>query len=137
MSIDTSRIGEFILIVNDIWSALLQICLALYLLWEQLGIASIAGLGVMFIVLPINGYISGQLRYLTNKLMKIKDLRVKLMHEILCGIKVLKLYAWETSFEKQVMEKRNQEIKQLTKRAYFQGFMAFLFNSTPLLVFLN
>jgi ABC-type multidrug transport system fused ATPase/permease subunit len=137
MSIDASRIGEFILIVNDIWSALLQICLALYLLWQQLGIASIAGLAVMFIVLPINGYISGQLRYLTNKLMKIKDLRVKLMNEVLSGIKVLKLYAWETPFEKQVMDKRSQEIKQLTKRAYFQGFMAFLFNSTPLLVILN
>lgn len=30
--------------------------------------------------------------------MKFKDSRLKLMNEILNGIKVLKLYAWESSF---------------------------------------
>ncbi len=34
--------------------------------------------------------------------MKYKDDRIKLMSEILNGIKVLKLYAWEPSFEKMV-----------------------------------
>ncbi len=36
----------------------------------------------------------------------IQDRRTKLMDEILNGIKILKLYAWETSFEKKVVVKK-------------------------------
>jgi len=134
MAIDTSRIVEFVQIINETWSAPLQIAIAVYLLWAQLGIASIAGLGAMLALIPINGYITGKLRFITSRLMIHKDKRIKLMNEILSGIKVLKLYAWETSFDEQVMRKRNHEIKQLTKRAYFQGAMVFIFNSAPFLV---
>jgi ATP-binding cassette subfamily C (CFTR/MRP) protein 1 len=134
MAIDTSRIVEFVTIINETWSAPLQIAIALYLLWAQLGVASIAGLGAMLFLIPINGYITGKMRFITNRLMLHKDKRIKLMNEILSGIKVLKLYAWEKSFDDQVMEKRNHEVKQLTTRAYFQGAMVYIFNSAPFLV---
>ena len=45
--------------------------------------------------------------------MKDKDKRVKLMDEILNGIKVLKLYAWEPSFGEQVLDIRENEIRSL------------------------
>ena len=34
--------------------------------------------------------------------MKSKDHRVKLLHELLTGIKIVKLYGWETAFSKKV-----------------------------------
>ena len=74
------------------------------------------------------------MRFITNRLMLQKDKRIKLMNEILSGIKVLKLYAWESSFDDQVMVLRNNEIKQLTIRCYFQGAMVYIFNSAPFLV---
>ena len=39
--------------------------------------------------------------------MKQKDRRVKIMNEILGGIKVLKLYAWEKSFIGQILDIRD------------------------------
>lgn len=39
-----------------------------------------------------------------------KDARMKITTEILNGMKVLKLYAWEDSFEKQVMHLREREV---------------------------
>jgi ABC-type multidrug transport system fused ATPase/permease subunit len=42
--------------------------------------------------------------------MKEKDARIKLVTEVLNGIKVLKLYAWEESFEKQILEIREREV---------------------------
>ncbi|XP_054162838.1 multidrug resistance-associated protein 1-like [Oppia nitens] len=134
MAIDTSRIIDFVQIINDTWSSPLQIAIAMYLLWQQLGVASLAGLGAMVLIMPINGYIIGKIRYVTSRLMKHKDKRIKLMNEILSGIKVLKLYAWESSFDEQVMTKRDHEIKQLTTRAYFQGAMVYIFNSAPFFV---
>ena len=44
-----------------------------------------------------------------------KDKRSKLMDEILNGMKVLKLYAWEQPFEKTVNRIRDRETRELKK----------------------
>ena len=41
-----------------------------------------------------------------------KDARMKVMNEILSGIKILKLYAWEESFEEKVQIIRNREVSR-------------------------
>lgn len=42
--------------------------------------------------------------------MELKDDRIKAITEVLNGIKVLKLYAWEESFEKQILAIREKEV---------------------------
>ena len=46
---------------------------------------------------------------LQEEQLKAKDSRIKLMNEILPGIKVLKLYAWELPFMKRVSDVRDVE----------------------------
>lgn len=69
--------------------------------------------------------------------MKLKDSRIKLMSEILGGIKVLKLYAWEPSFLKQVEGIRESELQLLRKSAYLQAISTFIWICTPFLVRLH
>ena len=52
------------------------------------GPSVLAGLAVMIVVIPINGVIANKTKDLQFKQMKNKDHRVKLMNEILNGIKV-------------------------------------------------
>ncbi|XP_035215555.1 multidrug resistance-associated protein 1-like [Stegodyphus dumicola] len=66
--------------------------------------------------------------------MKDKDLRTKLMNEIMNGIKVLKLYAWESSFIKEIMKLRNKEVASLKAQAYLNGAVTFAFACAPFLV---
>lgn len=73
--------------LNMIWSAPLQITLALYFLWRILGPSVLAGLAVMIILIPVNGFIANRVKTLQIKQMKNKDERVKLMNEVLNGIK--------------------------------------------------
>jgi ABC-type multidrug transport system fused ATPase/permease subunit len=134
MSVDSQRMIDFLLTVNTIWSAPLQIIIALILLWQQLGIATLAGMIFMFILLPFNGYITTKLRNIQTLVMKEKDKRVKLMNEILNGIKVLKLYAWENSFRDRVMGYREKEIKSLNNMAYLSAGIVFTFVSAPFFV---
>jgi len=47
-----------------------------------------SGLGVMILLIPFNAYISIKQRKLQINLMRYKDSRIKLMSEILNGIKV-------------------------------------------------
>lgn len=66
--------------------------------------------------------------------MKYKDSRIKLMNEILNGIKVLKLYAWEPSFAEKVQEIRKNELRVLRKLAYLNSLSTFAWVSAPFLV---
>ena len=43
------------------------------------------------------------------------------MNEILQGIKIIKLYGWEPSFEKQVGDIRDKELSILKKMAYLSA----------------
>ncbi len=49
--------------------------------------------------------------------MRLKDARIKLMNQILSGMKVLKLYAWEAYFEQKILSIRNDELVVLKKAA--------------------
>ncbi|XP_014219235.1 multidrug resistance-associated protein 1 isoform X2 [Copidosoma floridanum] len=134
MSVDAQRFMDVTTYINMIWSAPLQIILALYFLWGILGPSVLSGLAVMIILIPVNALLAGKVRNLQIKQMKNKDDRVKLMNEVLSGIKVLKLYAWEPSFEEQILKIRNKEIKVLKQAAYISAGTSFIWSCAPFMV---
>ena len=56
------------------------------------------------------------------------------MNEILDGIKVLKLYAWEPSFARKVESIREKEVNTLKKMSYLGAVQTFLFTAAPFMV---
>ncbi|XP_066145734.1 multidrug resistance-associated protein 1 isoform X1 [Euwallacea fornicatus] len=134
MSVDAQKFMDLTAYLNMIWSAPLQICLSMYFLWQELGPSVLAGLAVMIFLIPINGFIANKTKSLQMKQMKNKDERVKLMNEVLSGIKVLKLYAWEPSFEAQVLKIRDKEVKVLKEAAYLNAGTSFIWSCAPFLV---
>ncbi|KAG8225955.1 hypothetical protein J437_LFUL006184, partial [Ladona fulva] len=134
MSVDAQRFMDLTVNLNLIWSAPLQIILALYFLWHILGPAVLSGLAVMVLLIPCNVLIAHLIKNLQISQMKHKDQRVKLMNEILNGIKVLKLYAWEPSFEEQIIKVRNKELKVLKHNTYLNSGTAFVWSCAPFLV---
>ncbi|XP_078036751.1 multidrug-Resistance like Protein 1 isoform X5 [Augochlora pura] len=134
MSVDAQRFMDLTAYINMIWSAPLQIVLALYFLWDLLGPAVLAGLAVLLILIPVNLLITNRVKTLQIRQMKSKDERVKLMNEVLNGIKVLKLYAWEPSFEEQILKIRTKEIQVLKEAAYLNSGTSFIWSFAPFLV---
>ena len=134
MSIDTQKFMDLMLYLNMIWASPLQIALAVYFLWDILGPSALAGLAVMVLMIPLNGIVATKMKKYQISQMKDKDRRCKLMDEILNGIKVLKLYAWEKSFQQKVLDIRQSELSALIKAAYMNAFTSFLWTSAPFLV---
>nr|CAD7197173.1 unnamed protein product [Timema douglasi] len=134
MAVDAQRLMDICLHVNLIWSAPIQIGLAVYFLWDLLGPSVLAGLAVMIILIPVNSAIANQMKKLQIRQMKYKDNRVKMMNEILCGIRVLKQYAWEPSFEQYIQKLRAKEIDVLKKAAYLHGSTSFIWTCAPYIV---
>jgi ABC-type multidrug transport system fused ATPase/permease subunit len=66
--------------------------------------------------------------------MRFKDSRIKMMNEILNGIKVIKLYAWENHFIEAVFGIRRDELKVLRSSAFLGAFASFTFMCAPFLV---
>uniref|UniRef100_A0A8D1AN97 Multidrug resistance-associated protein 1 n=1 Tax=Sus scrofa TaxID=9823 RepID=A0A8D1AN97_PIG len=54
MSVDAQRFMDLATYINMIWSAPLQVILALYLLWLNLGPSVLAGVAVMIFMVPLN-----------------------------------------------------------------------------------
>lgn len=134
MSLDTQKIVEYLLIVNQLWAAPLQTILCLYLLWTQIGIAFLAGMAVMVIFIPIQGLGTTVIGKYQEILMEHKDRRANLMNEVLKGIKVIKLYAWEPSFIKSINEVRSKEISALIPQAYIDAANQLAYCTVPFLV---
>lgn len=134
MSVDAQKISDFILFINVSWSSPLQIGIAVYLLWQQLGIATLAGTAFMILLVPFNAWITSMWRKTQADLMKKKDNRSKLINEVLCGIKVIKLYGWEDSFTHQIRDIRAEESAQLKKQSYYLSVVTFTLNAAPIFV---
>uniref|UniRef100_A0A6Q2X4Z6 Multidrug resistance-associated protein 1 n=1 Tax=Esox lucius TaxID=8010 RepID=A0A6Q2X4Z6_ESOLU len=137
MSVDAQRFMDLITYINMIWSAPLQVVLALYFLWQNLGPSVLAGVAVMVLMVPINAVIAMKTKTYQVAQMKSKDNRIKLMNELLNGIKVLKLYAWEVAFKDKVSAIRESELQVLKKAAYLGAVSTFTWVCAPFLVALS
>uniref|UniRef100_A0A7N8XQL6 Multidrug resistance-associated protein 1 n=1 Tax=Mastacembelus armatus TaxID=205130 RepID=A0A7N8XQL6_9TELE len=137
MSVDAQRFMDLITYINMIWSAPLQVVLALYFLWQNLGPSVLAGVAVMVLMVPVNAVIAMKTRTYQVAQMKSKDNRIKLMNEMLNGIKVLKLYAWELAFKDKISEIRESELQVLKKAAYLGAGSTFTWVCAPFLVALS
>uniref|UniRef100_A0A8C2XL45 Canalicular multispecific organic anion transporter 1 n=1 Tax=Cyclopterus lumpus TaxID=8103 RepID=A0A8C2XL45_CYCLU len=134
MSADAQRFNDVTNFIHLLWSCPLQIGLSIVFLWFELGPSVLAGLAVMVLLGPINGLLATKARTIQVKNMKFKDKRLKIMNEILNGIKILKLYAWEPSFQAQVEGIREDELNVMRKFAYLTSVSTFIFSCAPALV---
>ncbi|XP_061612371.1 ATP-binding cassette sub-family C member 3 isoform X10 [Phyllopteryx taeniolatus] len=137
MSVDAQRFMDLTTFLNMLWSAPLQIMLTLYFLWQNLGPSVLAGVAVMILLIPFNAVIAMKSRAYQVEQMQHKDSRIKLMNEILNGIKVLKLYAWENSFKEKVLAIRQKELDVLKKASYLGALSTMAWTSAPFMVALT
>ncbi|KAI9003550.1 P-loop containing nucleoside triphosphate hydrolase protein [Gaertneriomyces semiglobifer] len=133
-SVDAGRISELCSYFHIVWSGPFQIVLAIYFLHQTLGPSIYAGIAMMILMVPINAVIATKSRTLSKAQMAIKDTRVRLMDELLNGIKVIKLYAWEKPFLEKIFNARDAELNALKRLGLLSAVQSFTWSCTPLLV---
>uniref|UniRef100_A0A8D2JJF9 ATP binding cassette subfamily C member 2 n=1 Tax=Sciurus vulgaris TaxID=55149 RepID=A0A8D2JJF9_SCIVU len=134
MSVDAQKLMDVTNFLHLLWSTVLQIVLSIYFLWRELGPSVLAGVGVMVLLIPVNGILATKNRSIQFNNMKHKDKRLKTMNEILSGIKILKYFAWEPSFKDQVHNIRKKELKNLRLFGQLQSLMILILQLAPVLV---
>ncbi|KAK8124884.1 metal resistance protein YCF1 [Apiospora kogelbergensis] len=135
MAVDAQRLQDLTQFAQQVWSAPFQIILCMVSLYQLVGWSMLAGIGVMIIMIPINGFIAKYMKTLQKQQMKNKDSRSRLIAEIINNMKSIKLYAWSTAFMNKLNYVRNDlELKNLRKIGAGQAFANFTWSSTPFLV---
>ncbi|KAG5878882.1 hypothetical protein JTB14_005773 [Gonioctena quinquepunctata] len=136
LSNDVSRFDICSRYIHQMWCAPLCGLIVMGLIYKDSGYAGMIGVVAVFTVVPIQSY-TGQLSAKYRKQTASKtDERVRLMDEIISGIQVIKMYAWEKPFEKVVKFARNAEIRIITKSSHIRAiFMTFAMFTTRFALF--
>eukprot|EP01052_Picozoa_sp_SAG31_P000287 SAG31_NODE_9_length_42330_cov_441.979162_2_plen_374_part_00 len=134
MANDTERLLFAAVSFNMAFSTPILIIGALVQLINEIGASALGGVAVMLVVLMTNGPIMGKIKGLETQKMRLGDERVKIMTELIQGIKIVKLYTWETAFTRSVTAKREEEIETLKSRTVLQIAMTSIMGAAPLLI---
>ncbi|PON71681.1 ATP-binding cassette containing protein [Parasponia andersonii] len=120
--------------LHGLWSSPFRIIIAMVLLYQQLGIASLFGALMLILMLPVQTIVLSKMRELTKEGLLRTDKRVGLMNEILAAMDIVKCYAWEGSFQSRVQSIRNEELLWFRKAQLLSSFNSFILNSIPVVV---
>ncbi|NXN65147.1 MRP1 protein, partial [Himantopus himantopus] len=134
MSADAQQLMELTVNINLLWSAPFQVIMAVIFLWKELGPSVLAGVAVLLLVIPINALIAAKVKRLKKSQMRYSDQRVKLLSEMLHGIKILKLYAWEPAYQRKVMGIREEEVDVLKSSGYLTTYSMLTLTCIPFMV---
>uniref|UniRef100_H2ZZE6 ATP-binding cassette sub-family C member 10 n=1 Tax=Latimeria chalumnae TaxID=7897 RepID=H2ZZE6_LATCH len=134
MSTDTDRLANFFPSFHEVWSLPFQFAITLYLLYQQVGVAFLGGLGLALLLVPVNKVIATRIMENNKELLKHKDLRVKMMTEILFGMRVIKFYTWEKHFAAKIAGYRRRELDRLKVIKYLDAVCVYLWAALPVVI---
>ncbi|XP_038076865.1 ATP-binding cassette sub-family C member 9-like [Patiria miniata] len=113
MSADAANVQVMFQFINFLWSAPFQIIIILILLYFEIGFSALLGASLFIVVLPIQFKVAAILANRQKLILRCSDKRLKLTNELLQGIKLLKMYAWEELYCKQIEAVRKKEVLHL------------------------
>ncbi|EEC13294.1 multidrug resistance protein, putative [Ixodes scapularis] len=134
ISVDADRIFKLSITFGYVASGVPLIIITLILLWQYLGVACLAGVVVMLVIMPVVAIaVSFGNKYQTAQ-MKLKDKRLNTMAEMLSSVKVLKLFAWENLFMDKCSSVRLEEMGLLKKYSYLTALSFFILTCSSSMV---
>ncbi|XP_063224305.1 ATP-binding cassette sub-family C member 4-like [Bacillus rossius redtenbacheri] len=95
-----------------------QAVIVTYFVWDAMGVAALLGVLVIVVLTPLQAFIGKNISAFRRRYVLRADERVHLMNEIVSGIQVIKLNAWEMLISKLVAEIRLNEIREMQSMLY-------------------
>ncbi|XP_075985083.1 ATP-binding cassette sub-family C member 4-like [Anticarsia gemmatalis] len=128
LSNDVNRFDYAFIYAHFIWLLPLQLIVVCYLIYLKIGYAAIVGvIGIVLQTIPVQSYMSKLAARLRMRTACKTDERVQIMDEIISGMQVIKMYAWEKPFEQVVALARKNEINCITSASYLRGvYLSFM-----------
>ncbi|KIV99658.1 uncharacterized protein PV09_08713 [Verruconis gallopava] len=135
MAVDSFKVSEIAAYLHFLWAATpVQFVVAIVLLYQIMGYSSIAGIGMMLALLPVNMVISKMFSRIQKQILAATDSRIHITNEVLGNVRIIKFFAWQQRFMHAVNEKRSLELKHLRRRYVVWAVAATVWSGAPVLI---
>ncbi|XP_070557296.1 ATP-binding cassette sub-family C member 8-like [Ptychodera flava] len=115
MSVDATAIFWFTIYKPWLWAGPIMVVVVIILLYYEMGVSALIGAAFIPVFGVVQYKMTDVLARLKNLIMKTSDTRLKKINELLQGMKLLMLCAWEEMFCSSVEKVREQQVKLMMK----------------------
>ncbi|XP_034117135.2 probable multidrug resistance-associated protein lethal(2)03659 isoform X3 [Drosophila albomicans] len=123
LSNDIGRFDSVLATIHFMWLGPLQLVVITYLMYEKIGVSCLFGVLLMLIFTPLQAGLAKKTFALRLLTAVRTDERVRIMNEIISGIQVIKMYAWEQPFGRLVERVRLKEMKLIKTANNIRGML--------------
>ncbi|XP_033063895.1 ATP-binding cassette sub-family C member 8 isoform X2 [Trachypithecus francoisi] len=132
VAIDTNQLMWFFFLCPNLWAMPVQIIVGVILLYYILGVSALIGAAVIILLAPVQYFVATKLSQAQRSTLEYSNERLKQTNEMLRGIKLLKLYAWENIFRTRVEMTRRKEMTSLRAFAIYTSISIFMNTAIPI-----
>ncbi|XP_072539979.1 ATP-binding cassette sub-family C member 4 isoform X2 [Salminus brasiliensis] len=138
LSNDVNKFDEVTIFLHFLWVGPLQAAAVIGLLWQEIGPSCLAGMAVLIFLMPLQTLFGRLFSKFRSKTAALTDSRIRTMNEVVSGIRIIKMYAWEKPFAALVDDVRKKEISKIMSSSYLRGLnMASFFSASKIIVFVT
>uniref|UniRef100_A0A8C4YYG5 Multidrug resistance-associated protein 4-like n=1 Tax=Gadus morhua TaxID=8049 RepID=A0A8C4YYG5_GADMO len=137
LSNDVNKFDEVTLYLHFLWLGPLQALAVMLLLLFLIGPSCLAGMTVLVVLIPVQTVFGRLFSTLRAQTAALADDRIRMMSEVVSGIRIIKMYGWEKLFTELVNEVRRKECSRIMKSSYLRALnMASFFVANKVIVFI-
>ncbi|XP_031814417.1 multidrug resistance-associated protein 4 [Sarcophilus harrisii] len=138
LSNDVNKFDQVTIFLHFLWAGPIQAIAVTVLLWLEIGVSCLAGMAVLLILLPLQSCFGRLFSSLRSQTAAFTDVRIRTMNEVIMGIRIIKMYAWEKPFAELITHLRRKEISKILKSSYLRGMnLASFFVASKIIVFVT
>ncbi|KAA0713356.1 Multidrug resistance-associated protein 4 [Triplophysa tibetana] len=138
LSNDVNKFDEVTIFLHFLWVAPLQAAAVVGLLWQEIGPSCLVGMAVLVFLMPLQTMFGKLFSKFRAKTAVHTDNRIRTMNEVVSGIRIIKMYAWEKPFAALVNDVRREEISKIMSSSYLRGLnMASFFVASKIILFVT
>ncbi|KAL2088520.1 hypothetical protein ACEWY4_015419 [Coilia grayii] len=137
LAIDSNQLMWFFFLCPNLCAMPVQVVIGVFLLYYFLGLSALIGATVIMLLAPVQYLLATQLSRAQKTTFEYTSERLKKTNELLRGIKLLKLYAWEHIFRDSIEETRTRELTSLRAFALYTSVSIFLNAAIPIVAVLT
>ncbi|XP_065620669.1 ABC transporter C family member 8 isoform X2 [Quercus suber] len=134
IAVDAYRMGEFLWWFHSSWSFVLQLFLAIGILFWVVGLGALTGLVPLLICGILNVPFANMLQKCQTQIMIAQDERLRSTSEILNSMKIIKLQSWEEKFKNLIESLRENEFKWLAETQLARAYGTLLYWISPTII---
>ena len=130
---EEGKLSSIITLLNTDLVSIMQLCMTTYvvlipfyffaaslLLYWKIGISGVITHFIMLLTIPILVIILQKFDLYKEQIWILSKERLRILNEAIEGIKILKIFSWESVFESKIISSRNKEITWYLKKSIFK-----------------